>query len=129
MSIDRKTISIVALAPAKPAWGAPCNGCGVCCLAEPCPVGMVLSLKRRGACDALHWDPEQGRYRCGAIVQPVRVLRDALPAPIRILAPALAPLLVVIARRTIAVGSGCDCDLLVVDPDSSADTGAPTDTA
>ena len=90
MSIDRKTISIEALAPAKPGWGAPCNGCGVCCLAEPCPVGMVLSLKRRGACDALHWDPVQARYRCGAIVQPAQVLRAVLPLSIRILAPAIA---------------------------------------
>jgi hypothetical protein len=113
MSIDRKTISIHALAPVKPDWGAPCNGCGVCCLSEPCPVGMVLSFKRQGACDALHWDPVQIRYRCGAMVQPRQVLRRVLPAPIRMLAPALAPLLALIAGRTIAVGSGCDCDLQV----------------
>ena len=28
-------------APPKPPEGAPCNGCGLCCLAEPCPLGML----------------------------------------------------------------------------------------
>ncbi len=84
---------------------------------------MVLSLKRRGACDALHWDPVQARYRCGAIVQPAQVLRAVLPLSIRILAPAIAPLLAVIARRAIAAGSGCDCDLQVLDFDDHADAG------
>jgi hypothetical protein len=129
MSIDRKTILIQALAPAKPDWGAPCNGCGICCLAEPCPVGMVLSRKRQGACDALHWEPAQARYRCGAIVQPEQVLRDVLPAPIRMLSPALAPLLAWMARRTIAVGSGCDCDLQVVGSDNLTHAGPTSDPA
>lgn len=127
MSIDRKTIFIQALAPAKPAWGMPCNGCGVCCLAEPCPVGMLLSLRRQGACDALRWDPAQARYRCGAMVQSVQVLRDVFPASVRMLAPALAPLLALVARRTIAVGSGCDCDLQVLPSDSRTDVGPSTD--
>ena len=36
-------IRIHADAPAKPPVGAPCNGCGVCCLLEPCPLGVLLS--------------------------------------------------------------------------------------
>lgn len=128
MSNKRTTIFIQALAPAKPPWGAPCNGCGVCCLAEPCPVGMVLSIKRRGACDALHWDRAQALYRCGAIARPEQVLREVLPTPLRTLARPLAPLLGFVARRAIAAGSGCDCDLQVVAMDGRTD-GAPSSDA
>jgi len=28
--------------PAKPAYGDPCNGCGVCCLAVQCPISIAL---------------------------------------------------------------------------------------
>lgn len=61
------------------AWGAPCNGCGVCCLLEPCPLGMVLSRKRRGACVALRWQDDARQYRCGAVMAPKEVLQLALP--------------------------------------------------
>ncbi len=44
-------------APAQPAMGQPCNGCGLCCLAEPCPLGMLVSRRRHGACVALRWLP------------------------------------------------------------------------
>lgn len=44
-------------APAQPAMGQPCNGCGLCCLAEPCPLGMLVSGRRHGACVALRWLP------------------------------------------------------------------------
>lgn len=74
-------------AATKPAPGAPCNGCGVCCLLEPCPLGMVLSRRRQGACVAVRWDDEGRQYRCGAVV-----------------IPGLAWL----AKRWIAVGQGCD---------------------
>jgi hypothetical protein len=56
------TIRIHPAAPPKPAWGAGCNGCGVCCLAEPCPVGMLASQRTRGACAQVEWDGT--RYRC-----------------------------------------------------------------
>jgi len=59
-------------APPKPAVGAPCNGCGVCCLAEPCPLGMLVSLKREGACRALVWSDADRQYRCGMLVHPSR---------------------------------------------------------
>ena len=48
-------------APPKPAEGAPCNGCGLCCLAEPCPLGMLVSRRRTGACVALRWRAADGR--------------------------------------------------------------------
>ena len=87
-----RTIRIHASAPPKPAWGAACNGCGVCCLAEPCPVGMLVSLRRRGACRALRWDPAAARYCCGLMKVP------ALKA---------------VVKRWIAAGQGCDSDAVV----------------
>jgi hypothetical protein len=85
-------IRIHALAPAKPALGAACNGCGICCLSEPCPMGMLLSLRRTGACRALRWDEAAARYRCGLMAQ--RALR-------------------LIVARWIAAGRGCDSDARV----------------
>ncbi len=119
-----KTIHIEPLAPAKPALGAPCNGCGICCLVEPCPVGMVLSAKRQGACDALHWDAQLANYRCGALVRPGEVLHEVLPRMVRSLSGVLAPLLAALARRAIAVGVGCDCDLQVMPQRDDARNGS-----
>lgn len=87
-------------APLKPAVGQPCNGCGVCCLFEPCPLGVVLSRRRRGACVALQWDNAASNYRCGALADPGRHL-GWLPA-------GWARRLI---RRWIAAGQGCDADL------------------
>jgi hypothetical protein len=69
-SSRHQVIRIHAAAPPKPAWGAPCNGCGVCCLAEPCPVGMLVSRRRTGACAAVTWVEEEQRYRCGVVLAP-----------------------------------------------------------
>jgi hypothetical protein len=107
-----RVIHLHPAAPPKPPVGAACNGCGLCCAAEPCPLGMLLSRRRRGACVALAWseveatsnDPSDatagGNYRCGVLVAPGRWL-PWLPAP---LARALA-------RRWIAAGRGCDAEL------------------
>jgi hypothetical protein len=61
-TMNAQVIHVHRAAPDKPAWGAACNGCGVCCLAEPCPLGMLVSRRRRGACAAVEWDGQ--RYRC-----------------------------------------------------------------
>lgn len=95
-------------APSKPPPGAPCNGCGVCCAWRPCPLGVVLSRRWRGACAMLRWDAGQARYRCGAL--------PAQPAG----AGAVRRLLVVLGQRLvarwIAAGAGCDCDVEVAHP-------------
>lgn len=116
MTHTMNTIRIEPAAPAKPPFGAPCNGCGVCCLAQPCPLGMVLSARRHGACAALRWQERESVYRCGAIAQPREVLMQVLPRPLRAIAVPLAPVLAALARRSIALEVGCDCDLQVQRP-------------
>jgi hypothetical protein len=88
-----------------------CNGCGVCCASAPCPLGVVASGRIRGACSALVWADDRSLYRCGLIERPAAHLPRALRWA--------APILVKIARRYIASGVGCDCNLSV-EPASSA---------
>ena len=95
-----RTVLIQPEAPPKPPTGQPCNGCGLCCLYAPCPVGALISRRTRGACKALAWDALQAQYRCGLLHQPSRHV-PWLPA-------ALTRRL---AARWIAAGTGCDADL------------------
>lgn len=101
--MHRTTIHIHAEAPPKPREGDACNGCGVCCAAEPCPVGMVLSRRRRGPCVALVWVDDERRYRCGMVSAPERHVGMRWATP----------LVAMVARRMIAAGRGCDCSLSV----------------
>jgi hypothetical protein len=103
----RQTILIHPAAPAKPGWGEACNGCGVCCATEPCPVGIVVSGRRHGACKALQWDDAEARYRCG-----VMAWSAGASAP-----DWLTRGMTRLATRLIAAGEGCDCSIEV---DSSA---------
>jgi hypothetical protein len=98
---------------AKPALGAPCNGCGVCCLLEPCPLGVVLSGRRQGACAALRWHDTERQYRCGALAEPQTMLAQRLPRLLQGLAPTLAWVLRRWARRWVAAGMGCDSTVQV----------------
>lgn len=120
-----KSIAIVHIEPGaaqKPLVGAPCNGCGVCCLMEPCPLGVVLTGRRTGACSVLHWQPQHRLYRCGAIVSASDVLRICLPAAFHAFVPLLAWLLERLARRWVAAGMGCDCEVQVATPVSEAES-------
>lgn len=116
MAKHTQIIHIESLAPAKPVTGAVCNGCGVCCLVEPCPLGMVLSRKREGACVAVRWSASERQYRCGAITAPREVLQLALPTGLRWLSPAVGRLVGRLARRWVAAGSGCDSNLQALPP-------------
>jgi hypothetical protein len=81
-------------APPKPPVGAACNGCGVCCALEPCPLGRLLSMKRHGRCRLLRWDDAARRYSGSALAG--SRLRRRLVA------------------RWIAAGRGCDAELQVL---------------
>ncbi len=95
-----RTVLLRVDAPPKPPTGAACNGCGLCCAAQPCPLGMLLSRRRHGRCAALQWQAADSRYVCGVLVRPERWL-PLLPA-------AWARRL---AWRWIAAAQGCDAEL------------------
>ncbi len=123
-----QVIHIRSAAPAKPAFGQPCNGCGVCCLAAPCPLGMLLTRRTKGACAVLGWDEAQGLYRCGALSQPRQALQRALPGWLNFLAGPLSMALTRLGRRWIAAGRGCDSQLIATVCPDIADN-APTHSA
>ena len=98
--MDSQVIHIYQNAPKKPQLGDPCNGCGVCCLAEPCPISQVMFLQRSGPCPAIVWQPHINRYECGMAISPSLHNR---------LIPVWADrFLISIFRRWIAAGKGCD---------------------
>jgi hypothetical protein len=90
-----RTVMIHSAAPAKPSQGQACNGCGVCCAAEPCPVGVLVSRRRSGACSALVWNESQSRYVCGILAK----VRSGV----------IGRMTERWVRRMIAAGQGCDC--------------------
>ena len=100
-----QTIHLRVDAPKKPAEGMACNGCGVCCASEPCPLGILASGRTEGACAALEWQAGAGLYRCGMIEHPAA----HLPAGLRWTAPVVKRL----AVRYISAGTGCDCSIAV----------------
>ncbi|WP_173982752.1 hypothetical protein [Magnetospirillum sp. SS-4] len=75
--------------PARPAFGAPCNGCGVCCLEECCPLAIVVHRRRRGPCPSLIGGEDGEIHRCGLLIRAPRLLRP-------------------LVARWIAAGTGCD---------------------
>lgn len=89
-------------APAKPREGEPCNGCGVCCALERCPMARLLLPHGGGrACAALEWHSGERRYRCGLVLRPAHYIRW-LPRRWEVRAGRW------IAVR-IAAGTACDC--------------------
>ena len=102
-SPDWQVIYVHPAAPAKPPEGTPCNGCGLCCLLEPCPLGMLVSRRRSGTCVALRWSDVDQRYFCGILSDPCGVTGLTQPWALRGLAA--------LSRRWIAAGVGCDAPL------------------
>lgn len=76
----------------KPAFGSPCNGCGVCCLARPCPVANSFIGAHEGACPALEY--EQGRYWCGMLRNAHRYMPGMAEKPF--VSPVIADMLMAI---------------------------------
>ena len=110
-------INLHPAAPSKPAPGQPCNGCGVCCTWQPCPLGVLVTGRWHGACAALRWHDADQRYRCTMVDAP-EAAWPALPAGLR------GPIQR-LARRWIAAGAGCDSSLAVVSADDTASTTGP----
>lgn len=100
-SMDSITIHLHRAAPEKPAVGAPCNGCGICCALETCPAGRLRFWRTSGPCPALEWSDSGQRYHCGLLLRP----GDYLPIPV-----VLETFAGHCMARWIAAGVGCDCD-------------------
>src|SRR6266404_1033541 len=78
-----------AMLERKPPHGAPCNQCGLCCVATKCDLGKRLFGSAVGPCPALEPDGEE-KYRCGVIAATTdKKLHDA-------------------ALIILRVGEGCD---------------------
>ena len=77
----------------------PCTHCGLCCIAEVCPVGMrLMRVEKKGPCPALEWDEkDENKSRCGLLAHPEKyVPASALPAVLN------APML-----EIMGAGKGC----------------------
>lgn len=95
-----RVIWLQAAAPSKPAVGEACNGCGVCCAIETCPVSRVFLWQWRGPCRALEWHAEARHYRCGMLLHASRYLK--------ILPRSFEPKFQAWIRRWIAADTACD---------------------
>jgi hypothetical protein len=105
-----QTIELHEKAPSKPDFGVTCNGCGICCAAEPCPVAYLFLFQRKGRCRALLWQEDNSRYACGMVVCPDNYSR-LIPRMFRKWVGAF------IATR-IAVGKGCDSSIEISEPEA-----------
>lgn len=84
------------IAPAKPPYGSQCNGCGACCRAQICGIGLIaLGIKDAfdddfvcGPCPFMRHDGE--KFRCSLVETESADSAEPLIA------------------RTLGIGRGCD---------------------
>jgi len=105
LKTHHQIIHIHAEAPSKPSIGTPCNGCGVCCAAEPCPVSLALLWPHSTPCKALVWVENDKRYLCGMVSEPSHFIQW-LP---KLLDKKMGQLF----KRWIAADTLCDADALI----------------
>jgi hypothetical protein len=104
-----QTIELHEQAPTKPAPGAPCNRCGVCCAAEPCPVAFLFLFQRHGRCRALLWDDANKGYSCGMVLHP--------DCHSRLIPKFSRRWMGAFFTTRIAAGQGCDSSIEMCGPD------------
>lgn len=80
--------------PPKPRWGQPCNGCGLCCILEQCPISLA-TFGPELICPALTMRP--GSSGCGLVETPGAFFNDDM-------ADELGAFIALI----LGVGTGCD---------------------
>ena len=109
MKTAYQIIEIHRHAPEKPVIGQACNGCGVCCAAEPCPLSLALLWPHQQPCRALEWNENKQRYYCGMVIKPAQYLRFLPDWANR--------WSIKIAKRWIAADQRCDSDVILI-PDN-----------
>lgn len=104
----------VSLQLKKPVLGAPCNGCGYCCTAQPCQLAQEYLHCMAGPCVAL--EVQEGRAICGLVRNPIGYLFKATHphAEVSVLdascGSAVAKTLSDEISAALGVGRGCDAD-------------------
>ena len=87
--------------PEKPRFGDPCNGCGLCCAAEPCGLAReFIGAGEDGPCPAMEF--EAGRFWCGLVRHASRYMD--LPNDWA------DPMLGEMFATALGAGRGCDAD-------------------
>lgn len=92
-------------APEKPAEGAPCNGCGLCCAAEPCLIAQDFLGATEGPCPAMVF--AESRFWCGLVVKPSDYL-DVPEFANGVIGDRIG--------NALGVGKGCDSDAPATGP-------------
>lgn len=89
--------------PQKPPYGSPCNGCGVCCEEELCPIAHRIFGRWEGPCEILE-DAGDGRRVCGLLAHPER----HVPALVELVG---AEIMRETTEALLGVGVGCDAQM------------------
>lgn len=76
--------------PPKPLFGSPCNGCGLCCRMEICPIGREAFPGASARCPGMLFD--EGRFHCRLVL-----IEEAA---------GMEPLI----ARALGIGRGCCAD-------------------
>lgn len=53
----------------KPKYGAPCNSCGICCMATQCKLSLQVFGDFASGCPALMENADGVSYRCGLVTE------------------------------------------------------------
>lgn len=101
MKVDPADRTGGAVMREKAPYGQPCNSCGRCCAAGPCPLGRVIFGQERGLCPALVTIRGTGKYFCGLVVAAPSFLPAAVARCGRIQTQSAAAFI-------ISAGLGCD---------------------
>lgn len=96
--------------PEKPVFGEACNRCGLCCLMETCPLGLMFFGNAHGTCPALKLDGSQSH--CQLIADPASLLPDLIAGEVQELA-------------TVMLVSGGRCDAANTDEDHAVVEARP----
>lgn len=90
--------AIITMAPVilrKPPYGAPCNGCGLCCHREVCAIGIKYFGDVPAPCPGLVW--RNDKYRCAVMEAEEEMIQEN---------PALTPKTTI--KQMLGGGMGCD---------------------